>query len=124
MNVRACTPLLVIGIVLLAALGLPLVLAGPMHMEVGCPFMSEQTAICARGVLAHLDHWHVAFATVLAELLIIVALALVAVHRGLFLPPDGSLARIRMRGRAPDRPTLYQELFSSGILNRKEPHDL
>jgi len=124
MNMRTRASLLLGAVVIMAVLGMPLVLAGPMHHEMGCPFSMGQEALCTTSILEHLQHWQVAFASVLAEILLIAAFALVAVwHWKLTALPERSFARMRTRSRAPDRQTLFQELFSRGILNRKEPYD-
>src|SRR3989344_1701119 len=41
-------------------------LMGPMHAEMGCPFMLGQTALCTTNTLEHLKHWQVAFAGIFA----------------------------------------------------------
>jgi xanthine/uracil/vitamin C permease (AzgA family) len=110
-------------VVIVAVLGMPLMLASPLHQETGCPFALGQTAMCATSTLEHMKHWQTAFATILAEMLIIVALALVALRQWKIVAlPERSFARIQMRSRVPDRPTLFQELFTRGILNRKEAY--
>ncbi len=110
------------AVVIVAVLGMPLMLATPMHHEVGCPFAPGQAAMCATNVLEHVKHWQVAFAVILVELLAVAALAVVVFRQWQILAfPEPSHARIRVSARAPDRPTLFQELFSRGILNRKEP---
>lgn len=120
MNARTFTPLLLTIVVIVAVLGLPLLLASPVHHDMGCPFMSGQMAICAASVLQHIKHWQVAFAATLAELLLVAALALFALRQWeLAALPERTFERIRARSRIPDRPTLLQELFSRGILNPK-----
>lgn len=123
MDLRAYTPFLIGLVVLVAVLRMPLMLATPMHHEIGCPFAMGQAALCATSVLEHVRHWQIAFASILAQLLVIAALALITLREWQRLVlPDRSFARVRLRPRAPDRPTLFQELFSRGILNRKEPY--
>lgn len=100
------------------------VMFGPMHMSAGCPLMRGELAVCASTIVEHLNHWQLAFATVLFELLTFAAVTLLAF--GVWSPytllaPNHE--RTRLRSRAPARPTLLQELFSRGILNRKEPSD-
>lgn len=125
MSLRAYVPFLLVIIVIVAVLGMPLFLASPMHHEMGCPFMSGQAAICATNILGHIQHWQTAFATILAEIFAIAALAFIALYQWrMIVLPERSFARIRIRSRTPARPTLLQELFSGGILNRKEPHDV
>lgn len=123
MSIQAYTPLLLVIILIVALLGMPLLFAGPMHHEMGCPFVSGEAAFCATNFLQHITHWQTAFAVVLGELLVIAGLALAVLYQWrVLMLPERSFARIRMRGRTPERPTLLQELFSRGILNRKEPH--
>lgn len=123
MNLRAYMPFLLGVIVVLAVLGTPLMLATPMHHEMGCPFSMGETAMCSMSVFDHIRNWQVAFAAIFAELLIMAALALVALRQWeLVALPEPQYAYVRIRSRAPDRPTLFQELFSRGILNRKVPY--
>ena len=123
MSIGAYTPLLLVIVLVVAVLGMPLLLASPTHHEIGCPFLSGQAALCASNVLEHVRHWQTAFAAIFAEMLSIAALTLlVALQWGGGALPERSFARIRMRARVPARPTLLQELFSQGILNRKEQY--
>ena len=123
MSLQAYTPLLLVIIVIVALLGMPLLLASPMHHEMGCPFTSGEAIFCATNFLQHITHWQTAFAIVLGEILVIAALALVALYQWrTIVLPGRRFARIRMRSRTPMRPTLLQELFSRGILNRKESY--
>ena len=82
----------------------------------GCPFSPVQHALCATP-LEHLGHWQAVFAE-------IALFALVAIFcTGTTLIADGLRGTLwRYRKRRPLRPTLLQELFSEGILNRKEPY--
>ncbi len=43
---------------------------GPMHESVGCPFFRGETVLCASSILEHLNHWQIAFSSILAELLV------------------------------------------------------
>jgi hypothetical protein len=95
----------------------------PHHMghEMGCPFAPGETAMCA-APFAHIQHWQSSFTSILVELLALVAIVFV-----LFTRPDPQrdkdpqYQRFRLRQRIPMRPPLFQELYSQGILNRKEP---
>jgi len=109
--------------VFVAVFGMPLVLSTPMHHEV-CPFMSmsDQPVICSAETLLHMKHWQSALATILAEILVLVALALAFFRKPFSAFTDTGQVRYRARKRVPERVTLFQELFSRGILNRKEPH--
>ncbi|MBI2611064.1 hypothetical protein HYW60_03990 [Candidatus Kaiserbacteria bacterium] len=121
MELRAYALLALTLFVLVALFG-AFALMGPMHTEMGCPFMLGQTALCASSILEHLNHWQIAFSSILAELLVLAALAL-AFSRvwDLHSLPERSFERIRLRRRTPERPTLMQELFSGGILHRRAP---
>ncbi len=122
MSLQTYAPLLLVVVIIVALLGMPLLLASPVHHEIGCPFVSGETAFCATNFLEHITHWQTAFAVVLGEILVIAALVLAASHQWrLAALPERGFARIRVRRRTPERPTLLQELFSQGILNRKEP---
>jgi len=109
--------------VLVAVFGMPLILSTPMHHG-GCPFMSmsDQPIICSAETLLHMKHWQSAFATVLAEILVLVALVLLFFRKPFSALIDTGQMRWRAQRRTPKRPTLFQELFMRGILNRKEPH--
>ena len=74
------------------------------------------------GILEHMQHWQSALATILAEILTLCALVLFFRKPFLAFLSDTKQTRWYTRIRMPDRPTLFQELFARGILNRKEPH--
>jgi len=81
--------------------------------------------LCATGILEHVSHWQNAFATIFFEILTLVAFALFVMQRWVpAVPSEHSFSRIRMRAPVPDRPTLLQELYSQGILNRKVLFDI
>lgn len=109
-------PLLLV-FVFVAMFGMYAMFAHAAHQS-DCPFMPS-AVMCTTSLTGHLGHWQLAFASIV-ELLIIAAF--------LFWP--GSVfamarepARMRLdfRKTTSSRPTLYQELFSRGIHNRKEP---
>lgn len=103
-----------------AVFGLYMAALVPMQHETGCLFASGETAVCA-ATLEHITHWQSAFTAVLAELLVLCAVVLIYFRRFDFFGPDGRRhARFRFQ-ELPLRPTLFQELFSQGILHRKEP---
>lgn len=91
------------------------------HMEhgVGCPSVSGGITICD-DVLAHLEQWQSALAATLAELLLLCALVFILFRRSDFETGGFQYERSRSLERVPIRPTLFQELFAQGILNRKE----
>lgn len=112
--------LLLIAFVLTAVFGLYAAVLSPMHHEMGCPFSPGSVAMCDAALL-HLSHWQSAFSAILAEVLVLVAFVAVLFTRTEVIPNILGPTGWRVLVRAPSRPTLLQELFSSGILNRKEP---
>ena len=121
MNIRTYALTLLIAFSIVAVFGLFLPSMNHMEHDMGCPFAPGDTALCATP-LAHLGHWQTAFTAVLVELLTLFALAvLVFVHRHLFELHDKQYERHRWREHVPIRPTLFQELFSQGLLNPKVP---
>ena len=97
-----------------------------MHHDMGgatqqiCPMMGN-TPACANA-LDHISHWRTSFTALLVEILAVFALAvLMFVRRDLFELYDTQYEKHRLREHVPIRPTLFQELFSQGILNPKVP---
>jgi hypothetical protein len=87
----------------------------------GCPFAVGGTSLCAQP-FAHIEHWQSNTLTILTEIFILVSLLFVAWLFGNYPPLDAlERQRYRMPLRSPPRPTLLQELFSQGILNRRAP---
>jgi len=88
----------------------------------GCLMSLGAAALCAVP-LAHLQNWQAAFTAIFMELLTLwAAMLLIRARFDLF---DSDVASYRyglILRRTPARPTLFQELYSDGILNRKEPH--
>lgn len=92
----------------------------PMPHEMGCPFALGHTLLCVAS-FDHLAHWQNAFTAVLAE---IIALFILAVFSWqlILLRPNNTLREVHcFREGIFILPTLFQELFSQGILNRKAP---
>ncbi len=103
--------------VFVAVFGLPMLLSNTEH-HVGCPLHGAGAVMCESTILEHFSIWQAMFASFLA-LFVFVCFGGAVVST----IPEPSLNRVRIRcRRAPARPTLLQELFSSGILNRKEPY--
>lgn len=86
----------------------------------GCPVSPSEHTLCA-SPLEHLSHWQVVFTAVFGQILAL--FALVAVFVGLITSAQDVSGQYSWRRytRTPLRPTLLQELFSQGILHRKEP---
>lgn len=84
------------------------------HMS--CPFMQGQMSMCSMTVIDHINHWQSAFALTLTELLTVVAVVATLVLWQL-LPRKEEASP--PSARESQRPTIFQELFSQGILNSK-----
>ena len=120
MHMRLLTYLVLFAFGLSTFLGL-YVAAGHQGHDAHCPFVQVESSLCAT-VLDHIDHWQVAFAAVLVALLICTLVGTAVLHAlPLFLTPKRVRFREDPESRAPDRPTLYQELFARGILNPRAP---
>jgi len=91
-----------------------------MEHEAGCLFVPGGAALCA-APLAHLKHWQSAFATILTEILVLLAALVLLGLRFTISKTDPQYERYRVRLRTPIRPPLFQELFAQGILNPKAP---
>ncbi len=97
-------------------------LTGPMHHEMGCPFMPGHEVACA-GPLEHLSHWQSSFLAIVAEILAFFVLLFFAFRSRFLSELDvGPPKFIFLNSPISHRPTLLEELFSKGILNRKEPY--
>lgn len=96
----------------------------PSHThEPGCPFMPGEQAICPMGLLEHISAWKNIFTvSVPYAVLLILVIFLILSLWFLIHPPNYfffKYKRLRQVGFA--HITLYQELFSQGILNPKAP---
>ena len=121
MNARSYMLALLVVIILVAVFGLYIPFVGMIGHEMGCPFSPGSTALCG-APLSHLSHWRDTFAAILAELLVLVALVhAVSAFSGFFSQRDKERECYRLRSTQPLPPTLFQELFARGILNRRAP---
>ncbi len=93
----------------------------PIHEAAGCPFMLGETALCPTPLTEHIGYWQAAFAATLVGLLALCAGFLLAIRECLDLYRETVRQRFRVRGRNSARPTLFQELYAQGILNRRAP---
>lgn len=111
---------LVAIVVLLAVVGVSFVMVSPMNHDMGCPLMiGVDMVMCATGV-AHFEHWKWALLAVIGTITLLTAwLAYVCGLRTPYSLDDPRTVRYRSSQHIPRRPTLFQELFSSGILNPK-----
>jgi len=116
---KLSTSIILGAFIIAAVFGLYLTIVSPMG-HAGCPFSVGASACMAP--LEHLTHWQSSFVAIAAELVLIFTLVLVVVGSFGLLSADVWQYRLfKQRERIPKRPTLLQELFSQGILHRKEP---
>ncbi len=114
------TSIILAAFIVAAVFGLYTVILSSMEHDTGCPFSVGASACMAP--LEHLAHWQSSFAAIAAELVALFAIILIGVCRlGLLDPGIRQYRLFKQHERIPKRPTLLQELFSSGILHRKEP---
>jgi hypothetical protein len=92
------------------------------HHEPGCPFMPGEMAICMMDALDHITAWQKSF-TITLPTLVTFLLLVSLIWAWKFEGPPRQLVRYMMERRSTfiEKPSLYQELFSSGILNPKAP---
>lgn len=82
-----------------------------------CP-MAGMTSACTN-VLDHISYWQLALTSTLAEIVELLALAFVLVRFGYWLSARFAPSPPLRPQRISDAPTLFQRLFSAGILNPK-----
>lgn len=115
MKASVIAPVLLGIFIFVAVFGLPMLLSNTEH-HAGCPLQGAGAVMCESTILEHFSMWQAMFASFLSLFVFVCAVCLA------FGVPAPTLARVQhFRRRIPDRPTLMQELFSRGILNRKEP---
>lgn len=117
MSTRLFASVLLAVFIVAAIFGVYVMVLHPMQEGMNCPYMPGGTALCALSSIAHLTLWQSSFAaTLVASLAMLVFL----VFARLEFPYLKERQRYRWRVRStPLPPTLFQELFSSGILNPK-----
>lgn len=120
MSIRPLAGLLVAIFTAVTLFGLPLTAAHMGH-ETGCPLMPGEEVLCEAAIFLHLNHWQMAFAAFITEMLLLLALAILYVRPELFKLPDRSYRGAPTERRGLKRPTTLEELFSRGILNPKAP---
>lgn len=116
---KTLTGIVLVVFLLVALFGLVSLLSHEGHQS-GCPLLSAQTVMCSRTVLEHFSMWQMMIAAVLA----FAAIGIAFVARVFGNTVEASPERVHSRRytRTPLRPTLFQCLFSDGILNRKEAY--
>lgn len=115
MTHRALTAILLAAFILAALFGLSVMFADSMQ-SAGCPFV-HGTVLCSGSALDHFSMWQTVFAAILAALSVILISAPRAFRRRSVRLALRILLPVRAQG--PDRPPLFQELLSRGILNPK-----
>jgi choline-glycine betaine transporter len=117
MRQQLVLPLLVIFL-FVSVFGMYAMFAHTGH-DVDCPFMPSAIS-CATSLVGHINHWQTAFASML-EILLLAIVVLVRPRVLFAFVPQTERYRLDFRSTQGERPTLYQELYSRGIHNRKEP---
>ncbi|MEK7123227.1 MAG: hypothetical protein AAB855_05235 [Patescibacteria group bacterium] len=89
----------------------------------GCPLMGDTGSLCQKGILDHINHWNMLFATIGTSLIVVFAalVAIVVIPRVVLLtsPPH---ERYRRYAHGTPHVRLFQPLvliFSSGIVQPK-----
>lgn len=98
-----------------------LVLLSHADHHSGCP-LAAQAVLCESTIIEHFSIWQSMLASVVAALVLLLGFSLFVTVHGLVPLPAHERLRIRLVACVSRRPTLLQELFSQGILNRKEPY--
>lgn len=112
--------ILTLSIFLFVALfGLPMLLSHSGHHE-GCPLAVAETALCNSTILEHMSLWQSMFASMLLSLSLLIGALFISFRREFSLLIAEVQNRVRVKATISIRPTLFQELFRRGILNRKE----
>lgn len=120
MRGRLLATLIIAAVIVVAVFGLYAPMMGHASHASICPFSLGFATLCSPA--GHLEHWQDALMATFGDLLLLVFVAL-AFYFGYRLDPAAVRCILcRARSRLPDRPALLQELFSDGILNRKEPY--
>ncbi len=111
---------LVAILILLSFLGVFASMISFSHHEIGCPFFPGQAVLCETP-LQHFSHWQSSsIATGLSIFAELLAIALASLILFVLLQQERERLRFTHVVKAV-RPTLFQELFSSGLLNPKIP---
>ncbi len=98
--------------------GFPVLLSHPDH-HAHCPLLGAQTVMCENTILEHVGIWKEMFSALLVLVVAVVGAVAFFFYFDLRRVESERL-RLRIRHVAATRPTLFQELYSSGILNRRE----
>ena len=115
---KTCALLILIAFALSGVFGIYLTFGHEGH-GMHCLFSDGQAAVCDRALL-HLSHWESAYTAIVSHVLFLLSFCIlgVALFRLRHLRDPVPLQVVF--SRVSERPCLLQELFSRGILNRKE----
>lgn len=93
------------------------------HREPGCPFMAHEQAICDMNAFDHIAAWQKVFTTILPTLSLYAFLAALVFLSQKYWKPLYIFVQTSRRGHSQDVIvfSLYQQLFSDGLLNPKAP---
>jgi len=95
------------------------------HHELGCPFMPGQHAMCPMNTSQHISAWQNVFTSTLPTLSILIfsliTFVLVSCQNNNLLRVFPKRLNLHSCDCAVLLPSLYQQLFSSSILNPKAP---
>ena len=117
---KCLASVIVLSLIALAGVGLLVPLSDHEGHAMQCPFAMGEMVVCAAPI-AHLKHWQDALIAIFVECLVLIGAALAILGlRALIARPDPHHQRLKHRALRPIRPPLLQELYSQGILNRKE----
>ncbi len=120
MNTKIYTLVIVVAFGVAAIFGLYVPLVDHQGHGMGCPFVSG-VALCSV-LLEHIGHWQMAFMGVLIEMLILSILVAAFFIRLNLGDPYAKRYALYRALHVPMWPVLFQELFSNGVLHRKEPY--
>ncbi len=94
----------------------------PLHADAGCTLQLGSVALCAAPLIEHVGDWSSAFAGTLSLIISFAALALFVIGRIVgHIAPARTRIPSRYQACVSERPLLFQELYSQGILNRRAP---
>jgi hypothetical protein len=85
-----------------------------------CPLQGAPAVLCESTTIEHIGIWQAMFVATL--FLLVFALGTILFSRCMYARVRAERIRVRSTHTRILRPTLLQELYSSGILNRKEPY--
>jgi uncharacterized membrane protein len=119
MSQRLVTAIVLLVFIVVGLFGLRSLLSHSDHHS-NCPLQGATTVLCESTTIEHIGIWQAMFVAVLIVLVVSVGVHLF--FKRLDVPSSTERVRLRNTDFYNPRPTLLQELFSDGILNRKESY--